>query len=126
MEYAKFIKPREVSVGDRTFALSQIPAAEAQDLYNVVAKSISDNGLIGMTMLPSGVQRAIMSYVAVKTGEEWFPLDTQTRIDSYLTDSKSDMARLTVLMVKENWGFLADGSLLGVLGLPEVEEGSGS
>ena len=126
MEYAKFIKPREVSVGDRTFALSQIPAAEAQDLYNVVAKSISDNGLIGMTMLPSGVQRAIMSYVAVKAGEEWFPLDTQTRIDSYLTDSKSDMARLTVLMVKENWGFLADGSLLGVLGLLEAEEGSGS
>jgi hypothetical protein len=126
MEYAKFIKPHEVSIGDRTFALSQIPAIESQDLYNVVAKSITDNGLIGMTMLPSSVQRAIMSYVAVKAGEEWFPLDTQTRIDSYLTDSKSDMARLTVLMVKENWGFLADGSLLDVLGLPEAEGGSGS
>ena len=121
MEYGKFIKPREVEIGGTTYAISQIPAIESQDIYRIVAKSVSDNGIIGMTMLPIHQVKTILSYVAVRIDDQWFSLDTDMRINNYLVD-KSVMEKLIVLMIRENWSFLADGNLLDVLGIEEAEE----
>ena len=122
MDYTKFIKPKEVVLEGETYAISQIPALEAQEIYREVAKSYKDHGLIGFTMLSQGIVRAILAYVAVRVDDNWFSLDTETRINGYLQGKKTVQARLLVLMIKENWGFLTDGSLLDVLGLEEAEE----
>ena len=119
MDYSKFIKPREVEIGGETFSISQIPAIESQDLYRVVAKSISENGLIGMTMLPVETVRGILAYVAAKTNDQWFSFDTESRINGHVSD-KATMQKLVVAMIRENWGFLVDGSLLDVLGVQEA------
>ena len=119
MDYSKFIKPREVEIGGETFSISQIPAIESQGLYRVVAKSISENGLIGMTMLPVETVRGILAYVAAKTNDQWFSLDTESRINGHVSD-KATMQKLVVAMIRENWGFLVDGSLLDVLGVQEA------
>ena len=121
MEYSKFIKPKEIAIGETTFAISQIPALESQEVYRVVAKSVKDEGFIGMTMLPTDIVRAMLAYTAVNVNGTWFPLDTAQRIDGYLQDKKA-LVTLIVAMVRENWGFLADGSLLDVLGLPGEAE----
>lgn len=121
MDYSKFIKPRDLEVGGKTYAISQIPAIESQEIYREVAKCVKEFGPLGMTMLPSGALRAILSYVAARVNDSWFPLDTESRIDSYITD-KADMNRIVVAMIKENWSFLTDGNLLDVLGLGEAEE----
>lgn len=122
MDYAKFIKPKEVVIDGETYAISQIPALEAQEIYREVAKSYKDYGHIGLTMLPTGVVRAILSYVAIRVDDNWFSLDTETRINGYMKGKNAVLARLCVAMVKENWGFLTDGSLLDVLGLEEAVE----
>lgn len=122
MDYTKFIKPKEVVLDGETYAISQIPALEAQEIYREVAKSYSEHGLIGFTMLSQGTVRAILAYVAVRVDDNWFSLDTETRINGYLQGKKAVQARLLVLMIKENWGFLTDGSLLDVLGLEEAKE----
>lgn len=119
MDYNKFIKPREVEIGGEIFSISQIPAIESQDLYRVVAKSISENGLIGMTMLPAETVKSILAYVAARTNDQWFPLDTGSRINGHVSD-KVTMQKLVVAMIRENWGFLVDGSLLDVLGVQEA------
>ena len=122
MDYAKFIKPKEVVIDGETYAISQIPALESQEIYREVAKSYRENGPIGFTMLSKGVVRAILAYVAIRVDDNWFSLDTETRINGYLGGKNAVMARLCVSMVKENWGFLTDGSLLDVLGLEEAVE----
>lgn len=122
MDYAKFIKPREVVLDGETYAISQIPALEAQEIYREVAKSYSEHGPIGFTMLSQGAVRAILAYVAARVDDNWFSLDTETRINGYLQGKKAVQARLLVLMIKENWGFLTDGSLLDVLGLEGAKE----
>ena len=121
MEYGKFIKPREVEIDGTTYAISQIPALESQDIYRIVAKSIADNGVIGITMIDSHTARTMLSYVAVRIDDQWFSLDTEMRINNYLVN-KNTMERLIVLMVRENWGFLIDGNLLDVLGMEEAVE----
>lgn len=121
MDYSKFIRPKEVEIGGKTYAVSQIPAIESQEAYRDVAKVVREYGPLGMTMLPVGALRDILSYTAVRVNDSWFSLDTESRIDSYLTD-KADMNRLVVAMVRENWGFLTDGTLLDVLGLGEGGE----
>jgi hypothetical protein len=121
MEYGKFIKPREVEIDGTTYAISQIPALESQDIYRIVAKSVADNGVIGITMIDSHTARTILSYVAVRMDDQWFSLDTEMRINNYLVN-KNTMERLIVLMVRENWGFLIDGNLLDVLGMEEAAE----
>lgn len=121
MEHSKFIRPREITVGDKAFTVSQIPAIDAQDIYTDVAKSIKDNGLIGMTMLPQHVVKSILAYTSAKVNDDWFVLDTEQRLRNYIPDSKT-MNILVVNMIKDNWGFLADGNLLDVLGLEEAEE----
>ena len=73
-------------------------------------------------MLSQGAVRAIFAYVAARVDDNWFSLDTETRINGYLQGKKAVQARLLVLMIKENWGFLTDGSLLDVLGLEEAKE----
>lgn len=121
MEHSKFIRPREITVDERTFTVSQIPAIDAQDIYTEVARSIKDNGLIGMTMLPQHVVKSILAYTSAKVNDDWFVLDTEQRLRNYIPDSKT-MNILVVNMIKDNWGFLADGNLLDVLGLEEAEE----
>lgn len=123
MDYTKFIKPREIEIGGTTYAISQIPAINSQGIYPVIAECVKENGVLGMTMIPVSACKEILSYVAVRVDGTWFSLDTETRINNYLSD-KSTMAKIIVMMVKENWGFLADGSLLDVLGIEEAESES--
>ena len=74
MDYEKFIQPKEMEIGGQKFAISKIPAIQAQAIYPAIAKSVKENGLLGMTMLPVDVVRSLMSFAAVKNGEHWMPL----------------------------------------------------
>ena len=51
MNYDKFIEPKQINIGERKFTISKIPALKAQVIYTAVAKSVSENGALGMTML---------------------------------------------------------------------------
>ena len=51
MNADKFIKSREVLVNEKTFIVSKIPAMDAIPIYNEVAKSVAENGILGITML---------------------------------------------------------------------------
>lgn len=126
MNYNDFIQPREVTIGNRCFTISKIPALVAQsEIYPAVAKALSSDGALGLTMLPTRVVSAILSYTAerIENGS-WFELDSIDRVNKAFPDIK-DMHRLVVEMTKENFGFLTDGSLREVLGVPEAEAESG-
>ena len=124
MNYEKFIQKKEVQIGDKTFCISKIPAIEATAIYPSVAKYYSDYGLLGLTMFDMELTKKILSYTAAYNNGAWESLDLDNRIAQSLPD-QHDLKKLTIMMVKENWGFLTDGSLRDLLGLAEEEE-SGS
>lgn len=121
MNYNDFIQAKEITIGNRCFAVSKIPALVAQsEIYPAVAKALSADGVLGLTMLPSHVVSAILAYTAERTENgSWFELDSVDRVNKAFTDVKS-MHRLVVEMIKENFGFLIDGSLREVLGVLEA------
>lgn len=127
MDYNKFIQAREISIGSRTFTVSKIPAIEAQtQSYPAVAKAISTDGILGLTMLKPSAVLDILKYSAVRLESgSWMELDSIDRINKTFTEVK-EMHKLVVEMVKENFGFLIDGSLREVLGVPEAEVESDS
>lgn len=125
MNYEKFIDKKEVQIGDKTFCISKIPAIEATVIYPKIAKYYSENGVIGLTMFDLDLTKKILSYTAIHNGDDWDVLDLETRINRAF-DSQFDMKKLVMLMVQENWGFLTDGSLLDLLGVPEEATELGS
>ena len=125
MNYEKFIQKKEVQIGEKTFCISKIPAIEATAIYPSIAKYYSDYGLIGLTMFDVELTKKILSYAAAYNNGAWEVLELETTISTSLPD-QSTLKKLVMLMVKENWGFLVDGSLRELLGLAEVEEESGS
>ena len=125
MNYEKFIQKKEVQIGDKTFCISKIPAIEATAIYPSVAKYYSDYGLLGLTMFDMELTKKILSYTAAYNNGAWESLDLDSRIAQSLPDQR-DLKKLTVMMVKENWGFLTDGSLRDLLGLAEEEAESDS
>ena len=128
MDYNKFIGAKEIEIGGRKFAVSRIPALEAQtSVYPAVAKCVQLNGLLGTTMLDTAVVREILKYTAVRQDDGSFlELDIDTRINDTFSKNFEDMARLVVAMIRENFGFLTDGNLHEVLGIVEAETGSDS
>ena len=128
MDYNKFICAKEIEIGGRKFAVSRIPAIEAQtSVYPAVAKCIQLNGFLGTTMLDTAVVREILKYTAVRQDDGSFlELDIDTRINDTFSKNFEDMARLVVAMIRENFGFLMGGNLHKVLGIVEAETGSDS
>lgn len=122
MNYNNFIQPKEITIGNRCFAISKIPALVAQsDIYPAIAKALSSDGVLGLTMLPTRIVSAMLAYTAERTENgSWFELDSIDRINKAFPDIK-DMHRIVVEMVKENFGFLTDGSLREVLGVLGAE-----
>lgn len=116
MNYDKFIQPKEIAVGDRTFAISKIPAMEAMSIYSELAKAVNANGALGMTMLPPSVNKQILGYVALcdKDGI-WVSLSTDSIINEIFKDDFGDFQQVIIEMVEENFGFFVSGKLLDKL-----------
>ena len=121
MNYDKFIEPKQISIGERKFTISKIPALKAQVIYTAVAKSVSENGALGMTMLPTATVRDILNYVAVydESNDYHKVLDTEDSIGNTFNTNVGDMVTVIVRMIHENFGFLTDGNLLALLEAPE-------
>ena len=121
MNYDKFIEPKQISIGERKFTISKIPALKAQVIYTAVAKSVSENGALGMTMLPTATVRDILNYVAVydESNDYNKVLDTEDSIGNTFNTNVGDMVTVVVRMIHENFGCLTDGNLLALLEAPE-------
>ena len=116
MQYEKFIQPKEIGIGNRTFAISRVPSLEAQPLYNVIAKSVSDNGLIGITMLPGPIVEQILGYTALFGDDKiWLTLSNKSIINEVFQNDFGELQQLVVAMVKENFDFFVSGKLLDQL-----------
>lgn len=122
MEYEKFIQPKEVEIGGRKFAISKIPAIQAQAIYPAIAKSVKDNGLLGMTMLSVDAVRNIMSFAAVKRGEAWFCLGNDEMIADTFRDNFGDLQKLLVIIEKHTYDFFVSGALLDELAVAEATD----
>ena len=126
MDAEKFISPKEVTVNGRQFVISQIPAINALTICNKITNAISKNGIIGITMLPEDVDRDILSYTAISEGGIKISPDTDRLFSDTFKEKIADAKELVILMIKENFGFLIRGDLLGKLaGLAEATD-SGS
>ena len=121
MNYDKCIEPKQINIGERKFPISKIPALKAQVIYTAVAKSVSENGALGMTMLPTATVRDILNYVAVydESNDYHKVLDTEDSIGNTFNTNVGDMVTVVVRMIHENFGFLTDGNLLALLEAPE-------
>ena len=121
MNYDKFIEPKQISIGERKFTISKIPALKAQVIYTAAAKSVSENGALGMTMLPTATVRDILNYVAVydESNDYHKVLDTEDSIGNTFNTNVGDMVTVVVRMIHVNFGFLTDGNLLALLEAPE-------
>ena len=126
MTYEKLILPREVAVGNRTFAVSKIPALVAQQVYSVVCKSVAENGMLGITSLPVPTVRQILGYTALLSDDSWITLEAEQVVNEVFKDSFGDLQALVVEMVKENFGFFVTGKLLEKLEELETNEGTAS
>jgi hypothetical protein len=126
MEYSKFIQPKTVKFGDRTYTISRIPAVEAIPICNAVAEAIAQNGIMGVIMLPVAMDRKILSYTASLSGTVNIVPDTDQLLNDIFTQDVGDIKRLVAAMVKENFGFLTSGDLLRELAEQTEATGSGS
>ena len=113
MNTDKFIKSREVLINEKTFIVSKIPAMDAIPIYNEVAKSVAENGILGITMLPSKTIRDMMSYTALvdEDGLSIVP-NTESVFNSIFSEDFGSLQTLVVEMVKENFDFFVSGNLL--------------
>lgn len=114
MNIDKFIEKKVVEIGGREFAISKIPAAYAQTIYNTVAECVSKHGLIGQTMLPVATKNAILAYTAVND-PDWIALETDKVIDEIFKGKFDDSQRLLIKMLEYNFHFFLCGDLLNEL-----------
>jgi len=115
MNFEKFIQPKQIQVGGRTFTISQIPALDALAMYSIVAKAVADNGLLGITMLPVSADRQILNYTALSEGGVNVVPNTDALFNDIFKGNVGDAKELVVAMVKENFDFLITGDLLDKL-----------
>ena len=122
MNAEKFIKAREISINNRTFVVSKIPAMDAIPIYNEVAKSVSDNGILGITMLPQKTVREIVSFTALidDDGISLVP-NTEQVFNSIFSEDFGSLQTLVISMVKENFDFFVNGKLLEQLAVSPKE-----
>ena len=112
MRYEDLKLPTEVEVEGRVFAISRIPALAAIPLYDVICDTYVQKGVLGLTRLPLATQKALLGFCAYKNDAgEWAEFATDTRINNCF--ERIDSLELLLLrLIKENFGFLTDGSLL--------------
>lgn len=115
MDYEKFIQSKEVEIGGQMFAISKIPAIQAQAIYPAIAKAVKEHGLLGLTMLPIDVVRGLMSYAAIKNGEHWFTLGNDEMLANTFKDNFGDMQKLLVNIERYTYDFFVSGDLLDEL-----------
>ena len=122
MNTEKFIKAKEISINNRTFVVSKIPAMDAIPIYNEVAKSVSDNGILGITMLPQKTVREIVSFTALidDDGISLVP-NTEHVFNSIFSEDFESLQTLVISMVKENFDFFVNGNLLEQLAVSPKE-----
>ena len=122
MNTEKFIKAKEISINNRTFVVSKIPAMDAIPIYNEVAKSVSDNGILGITMLPQKTVREIVSFTALidDDGISLVP-NTEQVFNSIFSEDFGSLQTLVISMVKENLDFFVNGKLLAQLAVSPKE-----
>ena len=122
MNAEKFIKAKEISINNRTFVVSKIPAMDAIPIYNEVAKSVSDNGILGITMLPQKTVREIVSFTALidDDGISLVP-NTEQVFNSIFSEDFGSLQTLVISMVKENFDFFVNGNLLEQLAVSPKE-----
>ena len=122
MNTEKFIKAKEISINNRTFVVSKIPAIDAIPIYNEVAKSVSDNGILGITMLPQKTVREIVSFTALidDDGISLVP-NTEHVFNSIFSEDFGSLQTLVISMVKENFDFFVNGKLLEQLAVSPKE-----
>ena len=86
---------------------------DAIPIYNEVAKSVAENGILGITMLPSKTIRDMMSYTALvdEDGISIVP-NTESVFNSIFSEDFGSLQTLVVEMVKENFDFFVSGNLL--------------
>ena len=122
MNAEKFIKAKEISINNRTFVVSKIPAMDAIPIYNEVAKSVSDNGILGITMLPQKTVREIVSFTALidDDGISLVP-NTEQVFNSIFSEDFGSLQTLIISMVKENFDFFVNGKLLEQLAVSPKE-----
>ena len=122
MNAEKFIKAKEISINNRTFVVSKIPAMDAIPIYNEVAKSVSDNGILGITMLPQKTVREIVSFTALidDDGISLVP-NTEQVFNSIFSEDFGSLQTLVISMVKENFDFFVNGKLLEQLAVSPKE-----
>ena len=122
MNTEKFIKAKELSINNRTFVVSKIPAMDAIPIYNEVAKSVSDNGILGITMLPQKTVREIVSFTALidDDGISLVP-NTEQVFNSIFSEDFGSLQTLIISMVKENFDFFVNGKLLEQLAVSPKE-----
>ena len=123
MNYENLILPKTKNIGNRSFTISKIPALVAQTaVYPSVVKALSDNGAVGVTMLPSSVVKTILRYVAIKEDDGTFSiLDNDAKIGEVFDLNFGSLSAVVAAMCTENFGFLTDGSLREVLGEAAAE-----
>lgn len=122
MTYQQFIKPEVVTIGGREYTLSKIPAFTAKPIYTELVNLVRDNGDIGRTMLSDESAKAIFRHVAVKGDDgEQRVLDNVALIERHLVEQR-DFYEVMLKMEDYNFGFLTDGTLRDLLGLPAEGE----
>lgn len=122
MDYEKFIQPKELEIGGQKFAISKIPAMQAQAIYPAIAKSVKDNGLLGLTMLPIDIVRSLMSFAAIQNGEHWFTLGNDEMLANTFKDNFGDMQKLLVNIERYTYDFFVSGDLLDELAAAEATD----
>ena len=102
--------------------MSKIPAMDAIPIYNEVAKSVSDNGILGITMLPQKTVREIVSFTALidDDGISLVP-NTEQVFNSIFSEDFGSLQTLVISMVKENFDFFVNGKLLEQLAVSPKE-----
>lgn len=119
MEPKKFIEPKLVKIGDKTFVISKIPAVQAQQVYGAIMKECKDDGDIAMTYLSEKTGLALLEYAAYDAAGEgnkdaWLPLDKANAINTYCSNIEN-IIELQAAMIRYNFSFLFDGNLQKVL-----------
>ncbi len=120
MNADKFIQPRDVKIGERRFVVSKIPATDALAIHNIVAKSVIEHGVLGITMLPPATDLDILRYTAIRDDDDSVrSLDSDAAVNVNFKGDVQGLKELVIEMVKENFGFLITGDLLGKFPLPK-------
>lgn len=114
MEIEKFIDKEEIEIDGRKFAISKIPAVQAQEIYGEIVRETDDIGDIGMTFLSLSVAVKLLSYSAYEDGGVWFTMGSENDINDGCPEVMT-LIKLEAAMIRKNFGFLFNGSLQKVL-----------